>query len=139
MVSPTSELWDAVRDVLLANIALMAMIDAVYDKEPNNPWKGKNAHISRGPAYGTDDSAECIVGSEIILQLDIWSRKPSRHACDDILFAAKRTVETADIELPSFGLVDINVVLWRVIDDPDPLTQHGILQFAAIIEEAVDD
>ena len=139
MASPTSELWAGVRDVLLANAPLMAMIDAVYDKEPKNPWKGKSAHISRGPVYGTDDSADCIAGSEIILQLDIWSRKPSRHSCDDILFAAKRAVEAADIQLPSFGLVDINVVLWRVIDDPDPLTQHGILQFAAMIEEAVED
>lgn len=138
MSSPTSELWDAIRGALLADTGLMAMIDAVYEKVPDKPWKAKNAHISRGPVYGVDDSAECISGSEITLQLDIWSRKSCRLACDDIVFAAKRAVETADIELTSYGLVEINTVLWRVIDDPDPLQQHGIIQFAAMIEEAVE-
>lgn len=138
MPSPTSELWDAVRGALLADTGLMAKIDAVYEKAPDSPWKAKKAHIARGPVYGTDDSAECITGSEITLQLDIWSRNSSRLVCDDIVFAAKRAVETATIELPTYGLVDINTVLWRVIDDPDPLQQHGILQFAAMIEEELE-
>lgn len=139
MASPTSELWDAIRSVLLADAGLMAMIDAVYEKVPPNQWKAKQAHIARGPVYGTDDSADCIAGSEIVQQLDIWSRKSSRIGCDDILFAAKRAVETATIQLPSFGLVEINTVLWRVIDDPNPTQQHGILQFAAMIEEEVEN
>ncbi|WP_242217972.1 DUF3168 domain-containing protein [Shinella zoogloeoides] len=138
MASPTSELWDAVRGVLIGNTALMSIIDAVYDKAPKDPWKGKNAHIARGPVYGSDDGAECIASSEITLQLDVWSRKPSRLACDDIVFAVKQIVEAATIELPSFGLVEINVVLWRVIDDPDPLQQHGVIQLAAMIDEEVD-
>ena len=138
MASPTSELWDAIRAALLGNASLMNLIDAVYDKVPKDPWKSKNAHIGRGPVYGSDDGAECITSSEITLQLDIWSRKTSRVACDDIVFAAKRAVETTPISLPSFGLVEVNVVLWRVIDDPDPLQQHGILQLSAMVDEEVE-
>lgn len=138
MASPTSELWDEVRGILIGDADVMSLIDAVYDKVPKEPWKSKNAHISRGPVYGSDDSAECITSSEITLQLDIWSRKPNRLACDDIVFAAKRAVETASVELPSYGLVEINIVLWRVIDDPDPLQQHGVIQLAAMIDEEVD-
>lgn len=138
MASPASELWDAVHEALKASAALMALVDDVYDKAPKSPWKSKNAYISRGPVYGTDDSAECIIGSEITLQLDVWSRKPSRSSCDDIVFLAKRVFEGSALTLPSFGLAGINVVLWRVVDDPDPLQQHGILQLAAMIDEWVE-
>lgn len=138
MASPASELWSAVHAALTGNAALMALIDDVYDKAPKSPWKSKNAYISRGPVYGADDSVECIISSEITLQLDVWSRKPNRSSCDDIVFLAKRVFEGSTLSLPSFGLVGINVILWRVVDDPDPLQQHGILQLAAMIDEEVD-
>lgn len=133
-MSVGQELWNAIRAALLADSAVMAGIDAVYDKVPADPWRAKNAHMSRGPFYGTPDDAECIDGQEITIQLDIWSRKPNRWTMDDQIAAVRSALHEQELELTDSALVSLRLTLWRILDDPDPLTVHGVMQFTALVE-----
>ena len=134
-MSPTRELWNLIRDTLIGNTAVMDLVNAIYDKVPSDPWGTKNGYISRGPVFGLDDGADCIDGLEITVQLDVWSRKNNRWTCDEIVNAVRKALHEQELQLTENALVQIRVELWRVIDDPDPLTTHGVVQIVAMIEE----
>jgi hypothetical protein len=133
-MSPTRELWILVRNTLLADTAITTLVNAIYDKVPDSPWGEKNAYISRGPSFGVDDGADCIDGQEITLQLDVWSKVNNTGTCNDIVEAVRKAVHEKELELTENALVQTRVELWRVIDDPDPLVTHGIIQIVALIE-----
>ena len=112
MTSPAAETWKLIQNTLEAAPAVMALVDAVYDKVGNSPWKAKGAYISRGPVYGVDDSADCVDGQELTFQIDIWSRKPNRWSCDDIVEAVRKTLhERDDLHLTENALVQLRVTL----------------------------
>ncbi|MDR6757837.1 hypothetical protein J2Y48_003134 [Mycoplana sp. BE70] len=134
-MSVGQELWDAIRDTLLADATVMAGLNAIYDKVPDKPWGEKNAYMSRGPFYGIPDEADCIGGQEITIQLDIWSRKPNRWTMDDMIAAVRKALHERGLQLTENALVNMRVTLWRIIDDPDPLTVHGVVQVTALVEE----
>ena len=137
-MSPTRELWTAIVARLKADTALMALVDAVYDKADPAQWTGaKFANITRGPNYGVDESADCIPGVEITQQIDVWTRDTRRSACDDVVYAVRRALHDAELTLTDSALVSLTVTLWRVVDDPNPSTQHGIVQVVALVEEPV--
>ena len=134
-MSVGKELWDAVRDALLADSEVMGLVDAVFDKIPANRWREKKIHVSRGPFYGSPEDADCIVGQEITVQLDIWSQRPDRWSMDDAVSAVRRALHDRELQLTESALVSLEVILWRIFDDPDPLTVHGVVQLRARVEE----
>lgn len=135
-MSPARELWKAIFDRLSSDAGVLALVDGIHDKEPAGAWAGvKAAFITRGPAYGVDESAECVDGAELTQQIDIWSRSTRRSACDDIVYAVRRSLHDAELALNQHALVSIRVTLWRTVDDPDPLTQHGVVMVTALVEE----
>lgn len=133
-MSPSRELWKVIRDTMLATPAVTSLVDGIFDKVPKSAWKGKQAYISRGPTYGNDDGADCIDGQEITLQLDVWSKANNTASCSDIVEAVRRALHEQELELTEHALVQVRVELWRIIDDPDPLVTHGIVQVVALIE-----
>ncbi|EPE99532.1 DUF3168 domain-containing protein [Rhizobium grahamii] len=135
-MSAGKELWGAIYQALKANSALVALVDGIHDKAPNDPWGAKGAYISRGPFYGSSDDADCILGQEITAQIDIWSRKPSRWSMDDMIAEVRRALHGKEFPLDELALATMEVRLWRVVDDPDPTQQHGIVQVLALIEES---
>jgi len=137
-MSAAGELWDAMLAAMKANAALVEMVDGIHDKAPAEPFKSKQAYISRGPFYGSPEDADCIIGQEITSQIDIWSRKTSRWAMDDMISEVRRSLHEKELPLSTAALATIQVRLWRNTDDPDQTQQHGIVQVLAVIEEAED-
>lgn len=137
MMSVGRELWNLVRTTLQAETALMAEIEAIYDKVPLKPWGTKKAYISRGPFFGAPDDADCIPGQEITMQIDIWSQKSNRWSVDEMVAAVRAVLHERDLQLTDNALVEMRVTLWRIVDDPDPLTVHGIVQVTAMVEEPI--
>lgn len=135
-MSAGKELWAAIHGALKANVALDALVDGIHDKAPEQPFGAKNAYISRGPFYASSEDADCILGQEITAQIDIWSRKVSRWSMDDIIAEVRRSLHQKEFPLDEMALATMEVRLWRVVDDPDPTQQHGIVQVLAILEEA---
>jgi hypothetical protein len=76
------------------------------------------------------------VGRNETIQLDVWStdkagRIEAKRICDLII----RTLNGVEAELEEGYAVDLRVVLAQVIDDPDGITSHGIVQVEALVDE----
>lgn len=135
-MSPERELWKKVYERLKGTSTLMAMVDGIFDKVPSKEWNSGSfqAIISRGPITSVDDSSDCIDGAEVTLQIDVWVRESARSVCSDILQEVRKALR-APLEFDYNALNSVSVDSWDVLDDPDPLTQHGILFLTAIVEE----
>lgn len=93
-------------------------------------------NITFGPSDYVEDDAECITGRIEVQQLDIWSRQNGqKYQAKEILDAVKTALHETDLDLGVHGLHSLRLELARVVDDPDGITAHGIIQFAAIVEE----
>jgi hypothetical protein len=93
-------------------------------------------YISFGPMDFAPDDADCIFGREETVQLDCWSRDQGRKwPCKQLVDAVKSALHEEDADLTSGALVQMRVTLARVLDDPDGITAHGVVQVTATIEE----
>ena len=135
MTSPAFEVQAKVVQTLKANAPLMALVNDVYDTVGASPWGAKLAYVSLGPMDALIDDADCIDGEVHSMQIDVWSRAVGgKGICKKIVDAVKRALHNADIELTDNALVEINLELYRILDDPDGLTKHGVLQFRVAVE-----
>jgi hypothetical protein len=82
-----------------------------------------------------DAGAECIDGEEITIQLDCWSRSVGAIGCTRIVDAVRKALHDKDLQLSDNALVEMQVTLWRIMDDPDGLTTHGVVQVTSLVEE----
>jgi hypothetical protein len=82
-----------------------------------------------------DDGADCIVSGAHTRQIDVWSRRVGSVGCARIVDVLCKVVHDADITLPDDQVVHTLVDLSRVIEDPDGLTWHGIVQVTGSIED----
>lgn len=90
-------------------------------------------YATLGVSYWTDDSVECIEAREVTLQIDVWHSQLSKGAAEDL---------TDDIATALRGWADeaaltmhpLRVSLVRVMDDPDGVSVHGVVQVEAMVE-----
>lgn len=137
-MSVQAELRKLIRDTLLADASVTALVNGVWDRAPDEAERfaaPKLAYIRFGPSDGVDAGAECIDGEEITIQLDCWSRSVGAIGCSRIVDAVRKALHDKDLQLSANALVEMQVTLWRIMDDPDGLTTHGVVQVTALVEE----
>lgn len=97
-------------------------------------------NITFGPSDYTPDDADCINGREETLQIDCWTRQDGKKwPCRQLVDAVKAALHDAEGDLSAGALVQMRVVLVRVLDDPDGITTHGVVQVTGLIEEVTSD
>lgn len=132
MTSPVRELHAALYSVLSVDAPLMDIATAVYDRVPES---AEFPYVSFGPVNSVPRDAECITASEHTMQIDTWSRVVGSGEGYDMTNAVKRAIQSADLSLTVNALVALRVVSVRNFDDPDGLTEHGVVTIQATIEE----
>lgn len=137
-MSASAALQKLIYDTLKADVAVMALVNGVYDSVPSDAWGERNAYISFGTIDVVEDDAECITGGSFAMNIDCWSRQVGSVHCKRIVDAVKAALHNLDAELPNHGLVQMRVTLRRVFADPDGKTMHGVVTVEADIEEEVD-
>jgi hypothetical protein len=133
-MSVSVDFQDVILRLLEESAAVQAIVgDRIYDGVPDN---AVFPYISFGPSDYNPDDADCIGGREETIQLDCWSRDDGRKwPCKQLVDAVKSAVHEKDAEMTSGALVQMRVTLARVLDDPDRITAHGVVQVTATIEE----
>ena len=135
MTSPSLEVQGLLVSRLKNTGAVSSLINGVYDRVPADPWGTKQAYISFGAEDMTPDDADCVEGEEITIQIDVWSRKVGRVACKEIMSAVKAALHLRDdLILAENILVECRLELSRILQDPDGLTTHGVMQFSFSVE-----
>lgn len=134
MTSPSVEFQTLIGDLLKADVAVAAIVEArVYDGMPSD---GAYPCITFGPSDYADDDSECITGRRETLQLDCWVQAngrlwPARELAD----AVKAALHEVEAEMIVNALVSIRIEQVRVFRDPDGITGHAVVQVTGIIEE----
>ena len=132
------ELQVAIVKAIKADTAVAALIhDRVYDRVPMEAGKvtAKFPYVSFGPEQEIPADADCIPGSEFIIQIDAWSRAVGFPEVKRISSAVKRALNDENMEIAENALVYLTYEGRRVLRDSDGLTSHAVLSFRAMIEE----
>src|SRR5690606_36451843 len=129
-MSASAELQRAIFERLRDNAALVA--GRVYDRPPASPTY---PYISFGATDFTSDETDCAGGGSNTMQIDIWSQAVGRVEAKRITDEVRGILHGAQIAMNGYALVEMQVVLTRVLGDPDGETSHGIVQVTAFIEE----
>ena len=110
--------------------AVPAVAGRVYD---NPPETAVMPHISIGPSYWSDDSAECIRARVETVQIDVWaSNRPDKRAAKDATDQVADALDGWAVE--ELAMHPLRVSLVRVMDDPAPGVVHGVVQVEAMVE-----
>lgn len=122
-------------DTLLADAAVTSLVgNRIWDHPPSNP---EFPYITLGATDFTLTDADCIDMREETIQVDVWSRDDGRKwPCKQIVDAVVKALRHPEGELAEGALVDGRIDIARILNDPDGLTTHGVVQFTVIIEEA---
>ncbi len=132
-MSVSVSLANFVVDRLKADPTVAGLVGARIWDEP--PVDREFPNITLGPNDFTTEDADCIPMREETLQIDCWARSNGRKwPCRQIVDAVVNVLRDVDGDLADGALVETRIDIARVIDDPDGITAHGIVQFTAIIE-----
>ncbi len=133
-MSPELEVQGLIVTTLKADPAVAsAVIDRVFDTVPKD---ADFPYISLGPVDSTTVDAECITGFEIYIQIDIWSQAVGMPECKRIMDLVRRALHDADLSLTDNALVSIEHSQSRAMRDPDGITNHGVCEFVAVVEQS---
>lgn len=134
MSDPSLELQMALVALLKTPDVLPATVgDRVYDRVPLN---AAYPYISLGDGQVLPDKADCIDGSEVFVQIDVWSRAVSYGEAKTIGKAVVAALDDQEDELSVEGFAVIVFELQSVqyLRDPDGVTRHGAITFRALIQ-----
>lgn len=144
-MEPTYELQLAALNKLLQTPALVAMVGAkIYDRVPEKKAGGvlvpdvTSPYISFGPVTVTPEDADCIDALEITFQIDVWSwgalEAHGSVQTRKILGEVRKALHRAPLVLTTNALVSITAGLNQILRDSDGVTNHGVIQFTALVE-----
>lgn len=133
------ELITAIRAALLADPVVAGFIGTrFYDPPPASSVAVPFPYISLGPSNTLPDDYDCVDGKNYTIQLDVWSRGAgeaySSAQTRKICAAVERLLDDAELQLATTALASLEHTMTRVVRDPDGVTNHGIIQFDAVVE-----
>ena len=141
MTSPSLELQRAIVRVLTADSDVADLVAGrVYDAVPPETERAADTgaawpYISMGPSDERSDDADCIDGFEITLQIDCWSRAVGCPEVRELAAAVRSALDDEELPLDETAMVAFAHVTTRIFRDPDGLTSHAAMTFAALIEQ----
>lgn len=130
MSDPAYALQDAIHD------ALKGATDAgnnVFDSVPHsNPFP----RITIGPQQTIGDFADCYDGSEVFLQIDVWSQKPGYPQVKEIASQVRDILHNADETLTLdghvLGLMEFQDTVYS--REPDQKTSRARINIRALTQ-----
>lgn len=118
---------------------LSALIgDRVYDRVERDAAGEVTAtfpYVSFGPEQDIPEDADCIDASEIVIQIDAWSRDPGYREVRRVAKAVVSALDETSLPITDNALVYFEYDGRRILRDPDGLTSHAVLTFRAGVEK----
>lgn len=128
------ELQTAINAKLGTDSAVTALLGSpprLYEDVPDSP---AFPYATFGETTENDDSTSCQDASNILVNIDVWSRAPGWEQVKRIASAIRLSLHGADLTLSSERCVEIDHVVTRHLRDEPPV-KHAIVTFRATIEE----
>ena len=104
----------------------------IYDQVPDAPVTFP--YVTLGDCQVMPDKADCIDGSIVFPQVDVWSRSvgypETKQIVTDVLAALDDQALVVDgYELTVFEFHEV-----RYLRDPDGITRHGVMTFHGLLQ-----
>lgn len=104
----------------------------VFDRaDPQQPMP----YIEFGPEDVQEDDDECITGTNHQFQVDLYHSQAGMSELKEMMGLVKRSLHNYPGELTDNALHSIRFVRNTVLQEPDGINYHGVVQFEALIEE----
>lgn len=133
MTSPLLELQGAVVARLKGYGGLVLLVaDRVYD---NVPATAAFPYVTWGPEQAIAEDADCITGFDITIQIDAWSKGVGLPEVKRIAEQVRLALTENELSIDDNALVFIEHRQTRLLPEPDGLTHHAAIEFAAFIEQ----
>jgi len=136
-MDPVYELKAAVIARLKANSAVASFVGArIYDRPPDGA--ATSPYVSMGPADAVSDTADCIDGMEITLQIDCWSWGSGQAfgsaEVSKLSGAIRAALHEAEFSLTENALATISHRITRYTRESDGITNRAIITITAFVE-----
>ena len=140
-MSPTLELQGGITARLKASSAVIALVGTrIYDNVPRSPAGAITAQfpfIAHSASDEIQNDADCIEAVDVTYELEAWSTGVGFVEVLRVADAIRRSLHKYEMTLSTNALVELNHVQTRKFRDPDGVTSHVILEFAATIETPI--
>lgn len=107
----------------------------VFDRGPDNQPTDPLGYIDFGQEDVQEDDAECITGTDHLFQVNLYRSQNGMADLKDQMWQVKRSLHNYPGELTDNALHSIRFVRNAVIQEPNGIDYHGVVQFRALIEE----
>lgn len=136
-MDPTYELTAAIIARLKADSAIAAFVAGrVYDRPPDGTLTPP--YISMGPSDAVSDTADCIDGLEITMQIDCWSWGSGEAFASaqarKLAGAVRASLHEAEFQLATNALATISHRITRYQRESDGVTNRAIISITAFVE-----
>lgn len=135
MASPSRELVGVALARLRTAAAVTALVGTrIWYRAPRDG--AVFPYIADFDTFEVRDDATCITGSEVTLNVHVWTRDGTDPLQDARAISHEVAVALHDypLSLPSNTLVVLDHRGMRVFYDSDGLTGHGVVEFQAVIQ-----
>jgi len=124
-------LQKAIYDALIADGTVSGLVSSrIYDRVPPSVVF---PYVRIGEDQLVDDSTSCFSAFEIFSTVHVFSRAVGRIEAKALL-AACRDALAVSLTIAGHTVKAGDFVASRVLDDPDGLTAHGVLDLRYLIE-----
>lgn len=134
MSDPALPLEAAIVAKLKADAGVTALAGTrVYDSPPVSPTF---PYVTIGPTQVLPDKADCIDGTEVFQQIDVWSRTSGSPGAKRLGAAVVAALDDQDLTVAGYSAVVFELQDAQYLLDPDGLTHHGVVNFRALLQLA---
>jgi hypothetical protein len=128
-MTPSLDLQDMIYRRLTSDPTITWPVFDRADPQQSMPF------IEFGPEDVQEDDDECITGTNHQFQVDLYHSEAGMSELKDMMGLVKRSLHKYPGELTDNALHSIRFVRSAVLQEPDGVNYHGVVQFEALIEE----
>lgn len=103
---------------------------AVYDEVPEN---SAFPYVQIGAESTADFSTKDLTGSEVTINLDVWSQYKGSKEVKDLMDRVHTLLHDSNLTVTGHNLVNLRFEFGDVLRDPDGITRHGVMRFRAVM------
>lgn len=128
-MTPSVDLQDMIYRRLTSDASITWPVFDRADPQQQLPF------IEFGPEDVQEDDDECITGTNHQFQVDLYHSQAGMTELKEVMGLVKRSLHNFAGELTEHALHSIRFVRMTVLQEPDGINYHGVVQFEALVEE----
>jgi len=103
---------------------------SVFDDIPENtPYP----YVQLGEDTAIDYSTKDQTGSEVTVNVDVWSRYRGSLEAKNIMDRVHTLLHDSSLSVTGSNFINMRFEFSDIIRDPDGITRHGVMRFRAIM------